>query len=823
MTGTQATVGSSAVRRRWRLLLLYGVLAAPLVVFGAIRALESNNNSPLDWVPPSFPARRDYDVFRRLFGPGDTVVISWDGCTLDEPRLDRLASVLRHARAFYDDTGKWYFHRVVSGREEVAALAAAKASGRGRLRAGRTAEMPAAGPRRSMPVVAVALAGQQRLLQPRFDPRRPAAEAAARRLGGNLVGPDGRTTCVVITLTKSGLAERKRLVPLIQRAVERFCGALPADQHLAGPVIDGRSVDIASQRALDRFALPSAVVVLAVCYACLGSVRAALLVFALASFCQAAALALVHFAGETMSALLIVLPPLVQVLAVAGGIHLINYYFDAARTSGLPSAPRQALRRGWLPCVLSSGTTAVGLASLLVSDVTPIRLFGAFGAASVLLTLGLLLAVIPAVLAFWPIHRREPPPPCDGQPAVAADIWSNLTAAVARYHTAIALASILLLGVAGYAARDIRTSVRIETLFAADSRILQDYTWLEENIGPLVPIELVVHCDAACPLSLQARVALQGKLTETLRNLDAVGGVISAATFLPPSATPSVVPAAYGAQVVDRRLAAAKGRFVEWDLLRERDGAQDWRLTAYVSALHGVDYGQVLAEARRAVKPVLADRDGRPLTGVSARFTGIMPLVEAIQRQLLGDLLASFLIALVIITIVMTMVQAGIGTGLMAMVGNVFPVAVLFGALGWAGVPLDIGSVMTASIALGIAVDDTLHYLTFFRRGLEQGQTRREAVLFAYRHCGAAMAQTSLCCGLGLLVFALSDFVPICRFAWMMTGLLGLALLGDLVVMPALLLSPLGRLFERAFRPPRPHDDCDRRRAARLVHLTSID
>ena len=121
---------------------------------------------------------------------------------------------------------------------------------------------------------------------------------------------------------------------------------------------------------------------------------------------------------------------------------------------------------------------------------------------------------------------------------------------------------------------------------------------------------------------------------------------------------------------------------------------------------------------------------------------------------------------------------------------------------------MDIGTVMTASIALGMAIDDTLHYLTFFQRGLSQGMNRRDCVLWSYQHCGAAMFQTSLVCGLGLSLFGISDFLPTSRFAWMMVVLIALALLGDLVLLPALLLGPLGRLFlpsgeaEAAEEPP---------------------
>ena len=131
------------------------------------------------------------------------------------------------------------------------------------------------------------------------------------------------------------------------------------------------------------------------------------------------------------------------------------------------------------------------------------------------------------------------------------------------------------------------------------------------------------------------------------------------------------------------------------------------------------------------------------------------------------------------------------------MLPNLFPTLVLFGSMGWLKVPVDIGSVMTASVALGIAVDDTLHFLIWYQRESNRGLTPVDAVLSCYRHCGRAMAQTSLICGLGLLVYSLSEFVPTQRFAWFMLWLLMAALVGDLILLPALLLSPLGKAFRR--------------------------
>lgn len=93
--------------------------------------------------------------------------------------------------------------------------------------------------------------------------------------------------------------------------------------------------------------------------------------------------------------------------------------------------------------------------------------------------------------------------------------------------------------------------------------------------------------------------------------------------------------------------------------------------------------------------------------------------------------------------------------------------------------------------------------MTWFQRGLARGLNRIAAVDFAFHNCATAMLQTSLICGLGLLVFAFSPFVPIARFGWMLAALLGTAILGDLVLFPAILIGPFGA----AFRPPNKTND----------------
>ncbi len=750
-----------AHRPRLQLALLYGLVLAPAISYGAWRTLQGNSNSPLTWVAIDFPARAVYDQFCERFGPGDIVVLSWPGCSIHEAALDRLVQALRADPTFFDSQGTWYFHRVTSGRELFR-------------------EMTRASARPVSPALPIDV-----------SPLEPAT--AVKRLQGTFVGPDGQTTCLVIAFTDEGLKRRAELVPLVERAASYFCH-VPRDQlHLAGPVIDGLSVDHASQRSLSRLAGPSALVVLLLSWMGLRSFRAALLVFGVALSGQGLTLALVYYLGDQMNALLIVLPPLIQVLAVSSGLHLTNYYFDAPAHLSPEHTVAHAIERAWLPCTLSAVTTTIGMASLMVSRLDPIQAFGSYASAGVLATTALTLSIIPAALTFWPLRRRR----LQHSGSTCDALWQRLSNLAAKRHGPITAVSLGLLALAAVRIPELNTSVRIETLFSEDSRILADYEWLEHYVARMASIEVELAVREGGPLDLPARILLLSRLQQGLTSEPAVSATVSATTFLPQLATDSRLSPELQRKIVQSTLQNLRPTLVESNYLHIEDGVEHWRVTGLVSAVDPLNYAELLDRIRNNLESELHDAVSLPSSDVALRFTGVMPLVHQIQHQLLDDLYKSFLGAVGVVTVVMTLVEGDILAGLVMMVPNIFPILIVFGTLAWMGTPLDIGSVMTASVALGIAVDDTLHFATSFRRALQTGVSRPLAVLETYRHCGVAMVQTSVCCGLGLLVFALSEFVPTQRFALMMAVLLAIALAGDLILLPALLCGPCGRLFER--------------------------
>jgi hypothetical protein len=210
-------------------------------------------------------------------------------------------------------------------------------------------------------------------------------------------------------------------------------------------------------------------------------------------------------------------------------------------------------------------------------------------------------------------------------------------------------------------------------------------------------------------------------------------------------------------------------------------------------AMADVDYGELLQDINSTIEATFELGEGPQPREVIV--CGALPLVYQAQQQLLEDLIYSFVLAFALVSLILMLLFQSIRCGLICMIPNIFPSALVFGLMGWRGTPVEFGTILTASAALGIAVDDSLHFIHWFRRKMREGGSIPQAVRYSYRRCAAAMVQTTLICSFGLVVFAFSPFAPMAWFGWCMFALLMLALVADLLVLPAILLSPLGRPF----------------------------
>lgn len=758
-------------------ILLFSALLMPLMFAGARRALETNSNDVAQWLPKSFEETTVYEWFRTHFESEQFILISWEGCTADDPRLELLA------RKLVPENGD---------------AATARADG----------------------LFIKAITGPRILDQLIAPPSKLDPELAKSRLTGLLFGPDGEQTCAVITLSELGKENLRHTVGTIYDIAELECD-LPREKiRMGGPPIDNVAIDIESERTLYRLAAGSAFVGLGIAWLCLRSVRLTLIVFTAAVYAAAMSLAAVWYAGERMNAILLTMPSLVYVLSISGAIHIVNYFRDAAQEEGLDGATDRAIAHGWLPCTLAATTTALGLGSLYINDLIPIKLFGLYSAIGVLASLLLLLFFLPAAIQFWALDTGLPS--ANKRRAVASEsrfgrYSLKIGRTVIRRNALVTFACLAVMVFFGVGLFRVETTVRLMKLFSPEAEIVHHYRWLEEELGPLVPMEVVIHVDDRCRLNFLERMELVERAQNRIEAMDEVGGAWSAVTFAPDLDMPERFAPSRGGglgsglshvmglgnakklgrNILSDRLAEHRDDFVEGDFLSEEDGVELWRISARVDALADVDYGEFVDDIQAQVDPLLAGYRKLGVEGIDVTYTGLIPLVYKAQRSLLNGLINSFGLAFVLIAVVMMVVLRGTMAGLLSMIPNVFPAVVIFGMMGWLGIVIDIGSMMTASVALGVAVDDTVHFMTWYRRGLLRGLDRREATLNAYARCARAMAQTTAIGGLGLAVFAFSSFTPTQRFGYLMLVLLVAALVGDLLLLPAMLSGRVGRFFSR--------------------------
>jgi hypothetical protein len=727
--------------------------AAPFIAFAAFRVLSVEATTPIDWVPLQFPPRSAYQEFVREFESGDVVVVSWEGCELGSPALARLVEAATGDLSPRDRQDRPWFEGIATGSTVL-----------------------------------------DRLMEPPLSLPR---ETAIDRLKGVLVGPDGKTTMAAIGFTPEGLADRKRAVAWIRDTIRRTATIDDEAVHMAGPVVDNVSVDVASNESLDTFAVPAALIILLLTWWSLKSFGYACLVFMVSLWCVGLSFATMYLWGDRMNPVLIVMPLLVLALGVSGGIHLVNYLLESLASGGRSGSATRAIRLGWLPCLLSAGTTSIGLASLVVSELEPIRAFGFHASIAVMAALISLFLIVPGIFERWPISDRRLK--TDQDAATGSGHGGGFTKGFAtfciRFAPAIVAVFFLAMFVTGAGVPGIRTSVRIDTLFPPESRVISDYRWIEDHIGPLVPIEVMLEFSKDSPVPPADRLALLERVADRLGQTVGASTVMSAALFMPDTPQGSGPLASARRRVVAKKLERSLVAIDDMKYIRNGESGQLWRATARISALRDVDYGVLLDQVRKDIEPIVAEA-GAADRGISVACTGIMPLVHAIQNTLLSDLFWSFLSACALIVVVMMIVERGVFAGLIAMISNVFPMILMFGFLGWTQTPLDIGSVMTASIALGMAIDGTLHFLTFYRRAIDSGLEPTAAVHAAFEHCAAAMTESTVVCALGILIFSLSSFAPTSRFSWMLALLMLAALVGDLVLLPAMLVGPLGRSFK---------------------------
>ena len=486
-------------------------------------------------------------------------------------------------------------------------------------------------------------------------------------------------------------------------------------------------------------------------------------------------------AGQQTNWVTSIITPILFLVGVADVVHFLSRFADELpRARTRMEAVVATLRGVFLPCLFTSVTTAVGFASLMANQVMPVRVFGVFAALGVVLALLATLLVLPAVLSFGGAWGAGKPP----RRGRSDKLLGGLDRLVQGHPVPLlVLAGLLTVG-AAVGINRMRVETNLLKYFKPSARVVQDSHYIEDTYGGSSPLDIVVDTGrkdgAHDPAVLRALDKLQDGL-EKMNHIERGVSVVDLVKEL------YMVGSGDKAdfRVPDSSAGVAQLLLLPGPKTLEPLVDTERRLLHLSTRFKGAKLG--LRGARALLQQV--ERLGRELfpAGVKVRLTGSSVLFINMDRYLVLGQIHSFGIVLGVLAVVMVLLFWSLRVGLLAMIPNLLPIAVMLGLMGWLDLPLDGFTVMIASIAIGVGVDDTIHYLHGLRHRLAAGDDLTTAMSATTRTVGQALVYTSLMLALGFWIFCLSDFVGTRNFG-LLTGItVVVALVADLVVLPAVI------------------------------------
>lgn len=496
---------------------------------------------------------------------------------------------------------------------------------------------------------------------------------------------------------------------------------------------------------------------------------------------------------------------LTLILTISINIHLIVRYMELYRA--YPDWTQRELVRQMAydmakPCMYTNVTSMIGFASLITSGIKPIIDFGWMMTVSLGVVFVILFTFIPAVMLLLPKRPLK----------VADKGNASFTVSLARFtdrhglFVLVATVAISALGVAGMARVEVENS--FINYFKQDTEIYQGLKQVDEVLGGTTPLEIVLKfppppaddpdsmSDAELAELYEEEPAQKSdywftpekverikRVHDFLETVPGVGKVTSLA---------SIVRVAedlnkgrefdpFELNVIYKRLPAnLKREMLAPYVSIDHDEA---RLTIRVlDSLPGLHRAELLARIERGLREQVGLKPGEfQIVGLLVLYNNMLQSLYVSEIESLGSAMVGVMLALWVLFRSLTAAVIGI-------IPNVVAAVAVLGFMGWVGIPLDLMTIMIASLTIGIAVEDCIHYL--YRYGVEYRDIR-DGLKTMY-HCHANIAKAgfyttlTVCCGFSILV--LSNFVPSIIFGILTTVAMTVAILGALTLMPKLIL-----------------------------------
>ncbi len=616
----------------------------------------------------------------------------------------------------------------------------------------------------------------------------------------SLISRDGETTLIIAAVERDGPQE------ILTSSIQRI-RSLAAEWH--GPEeayadgIASLSTEIFEMVSSDlKIYLPLTLVfvvgILFIVFRSGWSVLLPLLSIVIAIVCTYSIMAMVDI---RISALTAMLPPIIAALGISYSIHLFAGYFrQKSMESDSRGAMEKTLKNILLAIWLSAITTAIGFASLTLVNVTAVRQLGFFLVSGVMFVLLLITFFVPAASIRLFDRRgamKEKPRPAPRRfRSALGDIFRRY-----RAHVVIVTIVLVVLSIVGFFRIDVETDPY--HYFRAKAPMKHAMDVIAKRLRSIANISIIIESPRESGIEDYELLKSIEELQNILNQQPTVGKTISVVDYLKlvNKSMHDNDPAYYvlprsGEEIAQYllvySLADAQRTLDEYIDLEHRMARIEVRTSLTSSA--------AILNFRNFIDEQCARLFG---SDISWKATGEPILVGITAQTVLRGIIMSFGLAATAISVIMVLLFRSVKMGLVAMVPNILPLVFILGFMGWANIQFNVATSLVVCVAIGIAVDDTIHFLVryFYElkktnhylirsiTGVKITDGQRQAIATTMGFVSRPIVMTSIAIFLGFIVLGFSQFIPMSWFGILTAITMVYCLLCDLIILPVLLTS----------------------------------
>jgi predicted RND superfamily exporter protein len=494
--------------------------------------------------------------------------------------------------------------------------------------------------------------------------------------------------------------------------------------------------------------------------------------------------------GYEITVLTALIPPLIIVIGVPNCIFLINkYQQEIAKHSNQAKSLQRVIIKVGNATLMTNLTTASGFATFILTNSKILKEFGVVASINIIAIFALSLLIIPISYSLMPLPKKKHLKHLKNKSIDYFVRWMENKVRKKRVNVYIVSLIGLIIGITGI--YQIKISGSLIEDMPKSAEFFQDIRFFDQSFNGIVPVEIWIDSKRENGIVKPATLQRMNQLQETIEEIPELApplSVVNAIKFAKQAyynGNPNYfsLPTSQENSFIYPYLNNAKGNNQLINGYVDSTG-QFGRITTYMKDIETDRMERIEADLRAAIAKIF------PKSRYGAEITGKALLFLKGTKYLINNLILSLSLAIFLIALFMAFLFRSFKMIIISLIPNLLPLIITAGVMGFTEIPLKPSTILVFSIAFGISVDDTIHFLAKYRQELiANGWKINKAVFAALRETGISMFYTSIVLFFGFSVFMSSNFGGTQALGGLVAVTLLMAMLANLILLPSLLIS----------------------------------